>query len=296
MKINGKAIAQDIFEDLKRKVEDLKAKNITPHLAIILVGNDPASEAYVRQKMLKAENIGIKTTLERLPIEITEPKLISVIEKLNNNHEIHGIIVQRPLPAHINPDAINNAVTALKDVDAFQKHSPYVMPLAGAVLKILEYINEIILPPADQNINKNEKFITWLQSKYIVIVGKGQTGGGPTIKLLEQMGIYTEVIDSKTQNPENITEKADIIISAIGRSKIIDPKHLKKGVILIGVGMHKGTDGKLHGDYEENDIKGIASYYTPIPGGIGPVNVAMLLKNVVESAKKINVTNFDNLL
>lgn len=273
MKIDGKAIAEDILRSLRMRVQRYNAQGCTPCVAIILVGADPASLAYVRQKELKVQKIGAHATVIRLPQNSSEEKLLLTIEQCNNDNNIHGIIVQRPLPSRIDIHKINNAVVPSKDIDAFHPTSPYHMPLATAVLKILEHIN------------KRANFAEWLKSHRIVIVGKGQTGGGPTIELLKKMEIEPTVVDSKTKNPKEVTRKADILICAVGKPNLITRNMIKKGAILIAVGMYRGKDGKLHGDYEENDIKDIASYYTPIPGGVGPVNVAMLLHNLLEAVQ-----------
>lgn len=278
MKIGGKEIASQIFEETAKSVGKLKEKDIVPHLAIILVGNDPASETYVRQKKLKGEAIGARVTVLNYESGIRNLELIKTIEQLNNDNNIHGIIIQRPLPQHIDPMLINQSVDPQKDVDAFQSSSPFKMPLAAAVLIILEHIYN--------SINKNDqKFIDWLRIKNIIVMGKGQTGGRPTIESLKQLGVEPLIIDSKTQNSEYLIKQADIIICAVGKPRIIQPQMLKHGVILIAVGMFKGTDGKLHGDYEEEGIKDIASFYTPIPGGVGPINVAFLLTNLIQACE-----------
>ncbi len=267
MKIDGKEIAQNILENLKRRVEKLQKGSITPHLVIILVGNDPASESYVKQKVQKGEAIGIKVTVKNYQLTITNYQLLKAIEQLNNDNNVHGIIIQQPLPSQIDVSAVINAVSPQKDVDGFGPQTKFPMPLAVAVLKIL------------QSVEKN-----W-QKKKIVIIGKGETGGGPIINKLRTMNIEPIIIDSKTQNPNKLTKTADIIISSVGKANIVKADAIKKGVILISVGLHKGEDGKLHGDYEENEIANIASFYTPTPGGVGPVNVACLLENLLQSAE-----------
>ncbi len=270
MKIDGKGIADKIFNDLEERVEELSKKNITPHLAIILVGNDPASVAYVNQKKLKAESIGAKTTLKHFSNSISQSNLLTTIQQFNNNNNAHGIIVQQPLPSHMDIKKITQAVDPKKDVDGFHLQSKFTPPIAVAVLEIL----------------KN----TSLKSKKIVIVGKGKTGGRLIIQAIQKMDIKPIVVDTKTKNPQSLTKNADIVISAVGNLGVIKPSAIKKGVFLISIGMHKGTDGKLHGDYDEEKIKNIASFYTPTPGGVGPVNVAMLLKNLV-IASEISVSH-----
>lgn len=275
MKIDGKQIAKKILNDLKNKVQGL---NITPNLAIILVGNDPASIVYVGQKNLKAELIGAKTTIINLKSDIQTLELKKIIDGLNADQNIHGIIVQQPLPTQINLESIINAIDPKKDVDGFHPNSKFEMPIALAVLKILEEVHTRLI------LDQGSTLIKWLRDSKIVVIGNGETGGKPVITALEKLGIQLQIINSKTENPQNITKNADIIISAVGKSDVIKPEMVKKGVILISIGLHKGSDGKLHGDYEEEQIKDLASFYTPTPGGVGPVNVAMLLNNLIKTS------------
>jgi len=281
MKIDGRQIASTILKDLKIEVEKLWEKNIIPRLAIILVGEDPASYAYVNQKKIKAELIKTKTTIKHLPSDTSQPELLKTIQQFNNNSNIHGIIVQQPLPPHINIAKITQAIDPQKDVDGFHPNSNFEMPIALAVLRILEEI--YAYTPRVQS-----QLTDWLKDKNIVVIGKGETAGKPTIQIFVKMKIEPSIIDSKIKNPEEITKKADIIISAVGKPNIVKPNMIKKGVVLISIGLHKGLDGKLKGDYNEEKIKDIVSFYTPTPGGVGPVNVAMLFKNLIESAKNFN--------
>lgn len=283
MIIDGQAIAQTIFDNLRIKTALLlKEKGIIPKVAIIIVGKDPASLSYVRQKELKAASIGAKATILNYELGITNHELLQTIKKLNDDPLVHGIIVQRPLPPHINNNEINLATDPKKDIDAFREDAPYDMPLAAAVIKILE---EIYTQNLKLKTNTSD-FISWLKSKQITVIGKGQTGGGPVITKLKKLGVEPNIIDSKTTHAEKITEHADIIISTVGNKNVNLPQTLKKNVIMVIVGMYRGTDGKLHGDYEKDVLENIASFYTPVPGGVGPVNVAMLLTNLVEATEK----------
>ena len=297
MKIDGTEIANEILEELRLKVEKLREKNIFPNLAIILLGEDPASKAYVNQKKIKAELIKAKTTIFNLESKIRNSELEELIDKLNKDSSIHGIIIQQPLPSDINIKQITKAIDPKKDVDGFHPKSKFQSPISSAVLKILKQIHYNsprrspfghlrggVAPAA----HLEDEFLKWLNSKKIVVLGKGETGGKPIIENLKKNGINPTIIDSKTKNPQSLTKTADIIISAVGKPNIIKPNMIKKGVILISVGLHKGTDGKLHGDYNEEEIKNIASFYTPTPGGIGPVNVAMLLENLIKSSENFS--------
>lgn len=275
MKIDGKQIAQNILDDLSKRVTALREKGITPHLVIILVGNNPASEVYVRQKVLKGESVGIKVTVKNYQLQITNYKLLEAIQQFNNDNNVHGIIVQRPLPDHIDEETIDKAVLEQKDVDGFHPNSPFAMPLAAAVLKILDSVAR----------GQGRALSEWLINKKIAVMGKGKTGGHPVLSALAKLGVKPLIIDSKTPDPKALTKNADIIISAIGKVNIITKDMIKKGVLLISVGMYRGEDGKLHGDYDEQDIKEVAGHYTPVPGGVGPVNVAILLENVVKAAE-----------
>lgn len=279
MVIDGKAIAGDLLDKLKKRVEDLKQKNIVPHLVVILVGNDPASVAYVRQKEIKAIEVGAKYTGYHLSEKTSQKELSSLIKKLNDNSEIHGIIVQLPLPKHLDEN-IALEVNPEKDIDAFNPKSPYPMPLAKAVLKILENI------ASQGQTLRGKNFIKWMETQNIVVIGKGKTGGAPTIDMLKSMGLKPGIVDSRTLNPRELTNMADILISCVGKPNITTKDMIKNGVILIGVGMSKGEDGKLHGDYNEEEIKDIAGFYTPIPGGVGPVNVACLIENLILATEK----------
>lgn len=263
MKIDGRKIAREILDELKIKVQNLK---VTPTLAIILVGDNPQSVAYIEQKELKATRIGAKVIIKKLDENISENELLNIVQNLNNDTEIHGIIIQRPVP-NINSEKLDLAVIPQKDVDGFNPSSNFEPPIAKAVIKILKSVES----------NFADKKIT--------IIGRGETGGKPIIKTFEKMGIDFSIIDSKTENSELITKSADIIISAVGKSNILSSENIKKGAVLLSVGLHE-EDGKLKGDYDEKEIEQIASFYTPTPGGVGPVNVACLLKNLVEAAEE----------
>lgn len=278
MKIDGRQIARSILDDLRKEVEDLRSKNIVPELAVILVGDDPASEAYVRQKQIRGEEIGIKVTLIRRSPSTTQEELLRTIETLNSDKAIHGIVLQQPLPPNIDVEVLTKNIDAKKDVDGFCQRSLFTPPIAEAVITVLKNISSL----------EKQNFQDWIINKKTVVIGKGKTGGKPIINRLQAMQIPLEIIDSKTPNPEKLTQSADIIISCVGKKNTLKSEDIKDGAVLLAVGMQQGDDGKLFGDYSEEEIKNKASYYTPVPGGIGPVNVAKLLQNVVDSAKTID--------
>lgn len=283
MRIDGTEIAGKIFEELKLRVEKLKQIGITPHLAVILVGESPASVAYVTLKQKRGEAIGAAVDVIRFDTAVTTTELVHRIEELNHDKSVHGILVQRPLPSQIDVGKLELLTNPEKDIDGFHPDSPYTLPLPLAVVKILEEVHKIKTRGTRDTL---DTFNSWLKSQKIVVLGKGPTGGGPILKLLNKLGADPKVIDSKTQKPEELMKSADIIISSVGHENVVKPDNIKKGVILIGVGILRGQDKKLKGDYDVEQIKDIAGFYTPTPGGVGPVNVAMLLDNLLTAAEK----------
>jgi methylenetetrahydrofolate dehydrogenase (NADP+) / methenyltetrahydrofolate cyclohydrolase len=325
MRIDGREIAEKLFEELKDRIWELKKKAVIPHLVVILVGENPASVAYVTLKQQKGEAIGAKVTLLKYKTDVTTEKLTRKIKELNDDKSVHGILIQRPLPEQIDIEKLELLTRPEKDIDGFHPDSPFTLPLPLAVVKILEEVYKMKFearnPKSETNLNiqnKNDQnvlnlensdldivssfdsprwsvgeagirysdFSSWLKSQKIVVLGKGPTGGGPIIQLLNKLGVNPDIIDSKTDNPEELMKSADIIISSVGRENVIKPENIKKGVVLIGVGILRGEDKKLKGDYDVEKIKDIAGYYTPTPGGVGPVNVAMLLDNLLTAAER----------
>ena len=280
MKLAGKTITDHLYTELTHRVAKLAKKNIEPHLVVFLVGEDPGSLAYIKQKQQQAEFIGAKVTVLTYPITITTDELVEKIELLNIDPFVNGILIQRPLPKHIDVALLEAKTNPEKDIDGFHPDSPYTLPLPLAIFKILETIYENI-----QN-QDPEGFSTWLKSQSIVILGKGTTGGQPIINYFHTHNVKPQIIDSKTENAEDVIKQADIVISAVGKPGVINAKALKQGAILLGVGMKQGEGKKLHGDYEETSVEDVVSYYTPTPRGVGPVNVAMLMDNLVTATEK----------
>lgn len=269
MKIDGKLLASKILEDLKPQVQELKTKGITPTLGIILIGDDEASKSYIKQKQLKAEEIGAEIKLYEFK-SVSEDDLINLINNLNGDPRVHGVIIQRPLPATFDRDVISHTVNPEKDVDGFNQNSNFDAPVAEAVIEIL----------------KNNGYED-LRGKKIVVIGKGETAGRPTISLLDKMELSFEIIDSKTENSDELVKNADIIISAVGKSGVIKPGLLNTNQALIGIGLYL-QEGKLKGDYEDLEVESKVKLYTPTPGGVGPVNVACLMKNLVKSTSSLS--------
>lgn len=272
MKIDGRQLASQILEDLKKRVEELKKEGIVPHLYVILLINDPSTLSYIKQKRLKSEEIGAKITIDDSNPNITSEQLLKKIENLNKDKSVHGIIVQRPLPKRFNNEEITNAIIKEKDVDGFRVDSLFGIPVGLAIIEILKKSHP-------------DNFKYWLEQQNITVIGKGFTAGGPIIRTLNNLSITSNVISSKTTSPEEILKRSDIVISAVGKANIVKPENLKEGAILIGVGMHT-ENGKLKGDYEDEDIENKVLFYTPTPGGVGPVNVSCLMRNLVEACEK----------
>lgn len=261
MKIDGKTIAQKILDELKQEISE---KNLTPKMAVVILGHDPSSLTYIRQKELKSTYIGAECQVFSLPETTTQETLKKLIDKLNNDKNIHGIIIQRPLP--FNSQEIGEWVTPVKDIDGFHSQTKFIPPVANAILEILKSIN---ISPA---------------GKKVVVLGRGETAGKPIASNLIQNGAIVTICHSKTPNISEFTQKADIVIPCVGKPNIVRREMLNPNSILLGVGMHKNDSGKLQADYNEEEIKNFVRYYTPVPGGVGPINVACLLKNLVNSA------------
>ncbi|MGH7202923.1 MAG: bifunctional 5,10-methylenetetrahydrofolate dehydrogenase/5,10-methenyltetrahydrofolate cyclohydrolase [Candidatus Levyibacteriota bacterium] len=295
MKLTGKTITDHLYTNLQERVKNLAKRNIQPHLVVLLVGSDPASMAYIKQKQKQAEFIGAKVTVMSFPTTITTGELVEKIELLNVDPFVHGILIQRPLPEHIDAELLAHKTNPEKDIDGFHPDSPYTLPLPLAILKILEYIysnrhpkqNEGSQTKKDSSVSsQNDKFRSWLQTQNIVVLGKGETGGQPIIAYLQKHKLNPQVIDSKTKNSESMIQEADIVISAVGKAEVIKAEDLKSNAILLGVGMRSGEGKKLHGDFDEEAVENKVSVYTPTPRGVGPVNVAMLMENLVTATEK----------
>lgn len=280
MEINGRAIANELCTNLIKRVNRLRDTfGITPHLAVIRVGNDPAITSYIAQKEKMAKTIGADISIYQHPLEVSEQTLLDEIDFLQNETNIDGILVQLPLPNHLNSDKLIHAIMPSKDIDGFHKETHFVVPVAGAVMLI---IKKMYQQDKSRDINS---FAQWLVKQNIVILGKGKTGGQPIIDMFRKIGLHPTVIDSKTQNKNELVKEADIVIPAVGKREVVTPDMIKKGAFIIGVGLNRDGDG-IFGDYNSDKIKDVAKYYTPSPGGVGPVNVAQLMENLIIAAEK----------
>lgn len=265
MRIDGKAISAHILEELTPQVTSLKQNGVTPTLAIILIGDNPASVSYIKQKQKAAEAIGAKLILDQQSTSISPKSLKELMQKYNNDSSVHGIIIQRPLPPTMNALSMNQFVDRKKDVDGFGESSPFDAPVAMAVMTILKEIGAHV------------------EGKRIVVIGRGETAGTPITRALIKRGFHPTIVHSQTPNPRKITKQADILISCVGKKRVVTKEAIKPGAIVIGVGMHREDNGTFHGDYEEEDIADIARAFTPTPGGVGPVNVTCLMKNLIKA-------------
>jgi methylenetetrahydrofolate dehydrogenase (NADP+)/methenyltetrahydrofolate cyclohydrolase len=290
MIINGKAIAQDLLQKLKKDIDGLKQQGITPTLAVILVGKNPESLSYVRQKQFAAEDIGARLVI-RYQLSTVDPQTIqSLIREYNKDLNIHGVILQRPLPEHLQNPKLLNSVKPEKDIDGFVPGSKFKVPVALAVEKILQEISKSKEQKAKSKRNNQKAYDNWIKQQNIVVIGRGETAGKPIADYFKKQGYRISVIHSQTSEKEKqrTLTNADIIISCVGKERVVTPQSIKQGAILISVGIWRDSEGKLHGDYEEDDIKDIASFYTPTPGGVGPVNVSCLMQNLVTAANSVN--------
>ena len=282
MKIDGKLIASQIKTDLKEKITSFRQKNIIPHLAVILIGNDPSSETYVRQKLKFGEEIGGKVSLEVGPR--TRSDLVRTVNKLNRDTSVHGVIIQRPLPIDISKEELDRIVIPAKDVDGFRPNSPFTPPIANAVIKTLEYVEKDLCNNPNSPLKQNycEPFFLWLKNQKILVIGRGETAGKPITEILQKLGAQITVAHSKTTNFEELCLASNIIISCVGRPNIVRHQFVTNKTVLIGVGLHQ-ENGRLRTDYNQEEIADKVAYYTPVPGGVGPVNVACLFENLLNA-------------
>lgn len=277
MKIDGKVIAHDIKEELKKQVFRLRRKNIIPHLAVILVGNDPSSLIYIKQKKKLGEEIGVKISIYNLECTINKKRLANLVNKLNKDKTTNGIIIQRPIPFQIEKEELDRLVTPGKDVDGFHPHSQYLPPVALAVAKILDWV---------KNDKKNsEPLLQWLKKQKILVIGRGETAGRPIAEFLRKNQLKFTAAHSQTDNIKQLCLSSDIIISAVGKPNIVRPDMVTAKTILIGVGLHPEEE-KLQTDYNQEEIAGKVAFYTPVPGGVGPVNVACLFENLIKASSR----------
>lgn len=275
--LDGKKVSAKVREDLKLEVDNLKKEGIKPKLAVIMVGNDLASKVYVRNKNKACEEIGIEYEEFLLDEETTMEELLNVIDNLNKNQNIDGILLQSPIPKHLDINKAFRAILPEKDVDGFH-------PINAGKLSIGE---KCFVPCTPHGVVKIiEEYNIETEGKNVVIVGRSNIVGKPLIQCMLQKNATVTVCHSKTRNLEEFTKKADILIVAIGKPKFITENMVKEGVVVIDIGINRNEEGKLVGDVDFDNVSKKASYITPVPGGVGPMTVAMLMENVVEAAKQ----------
>lgn len=272
--LDGKQTAKKITDELKLKVQSLDKK---PSLAVIMVGNNPASEVYVKNKEKKALEIGFNSIIKKTDENITKEELLKIIKELNEDDNINAILLQLPLPKHLNEKDFLDKIDPKKDVDGFcsynlgkllKNDSPYAIPCTpkGIVRLLDEY-----------NID--------IESKIALVIGRSNIVGKPVSILLLNRNSTVIMTHTKTKNLENLTKTADILICAAGKKEMIKKEMIKENAVIIDVGITRDNDGKLKGDVDFNDVKEKASYITPVPGGIGPMTIAMLMENTYELYK-----------
>ena len=276
--INGKELAKKIREELKEEVIKLKERNISPKLAVIMVGNDKASEVYVRNKSKACQEIGIEYEEFFMKETITQKELMDLINNLNERKDVHGILLQSPIPAHLDIREAFNAINYRKDVDGFN-------PINVGKLSIGE---DCFISCTPYGVVKMlEEYNISVEGKRAVIIGRSNIVGKPLIQCLLNKNATVTVCHSKTKNIEEITREADILIAALGRPKFVKENMVKDRAVVIDVGINRNEEGKLVGDVDFENVSKKASYITPVPGGVGPMTIAMLMSNVVKAAKNL---------
>lgn len=276
IRIDGKVVSAAVKASVAREVSELKSKGVNPGLAVILVGDDSASKVYVNNKKKACEATGIYSEEYILPKTTTQQELIELVQEMNKKDTVSGILVQSPLPDGLNETAVVEAIAPEKDVDAFHAYNvgklmqgrPIFQPCTPA--GVIELLNS-----ADIKI----------EGKNCVVIGRSNIVGKPMAMLLLQNGGTVTVCHSKTENLTEITKHADILVSAVGKAGFVTADMVKSGAVVIDVGMNRNTEGKLCGDVDFENVEPLASYITPVPGGVGPMTVAMLMRNTVTAAK-----------
>lgn len=277
--LDGKMVAKKVRQSLKLEVDDLKTRGITPKLAVIMVGEDPSSKIYVRNKSIACNEIGIEYEEYLLNEQTTMEELLDLINKLNNNKTINGILLQSPIPKHLDINKAFKAITPEKDVDGFNPinvgklclgQDSFISCTPYGVIKILE----------DYNIE--------IEGKNAVIIGRSNIVGKPMLQCLLNKNATVTICHSRTKNLAEVTKMADILVVAIGKSKFVTKDMVKKDAVVVDVGINRGEDGKLCGDVDFEEVSKVASYITPVPGGIGPMTIAMLMNNIVKATKLQN--------
>ena len=276
--IDGKSMAQDVKRELASRIKRLESEaGVRPGLAVILVGDDPASEVYVRGKIRDCRDVGIRSELIRLPDSNPEEELLRQIDRLNEDPRFHGILVQLPLPRHISAERVIHRIRPEKDVDGFHPINVGKMVIGQkAFLPCTPYgIMEMLRRSGIS-----------VAGKHAVVVGRSNIVGKPVSILLQQADATVTLCHSKTRDLAAHTRRADILVVAVGKARVIGPEHVKPGAVVIDVGINRTEEGRLTGDVDFEAVRSIASHITPVPGGVGPMTRAMLLVNTVRAAER----------
>ena len=276
--IDGNALSKQLRGEVATRAAALTAQGLKPGLAVVLVGDNPASQVYVRNKVKACEDAGLHSVLEKYPATMTEAELLARVEALNNDPSIHGILVQLPLPGHIDDHKVIEAISPLKDVDGFHVASAGAL-MVGEVgfkactpygcMKMLESIG-----------------LGNLKGKHAVVIGRSNIVGKPMALMLLQANATVTVCHSGTADLAYHTRQADVVVAAVGKRNVLTADMVKPGAVVIDVGMNRDDDGKLCGDVDFNGVKEVAGWITPVPGGVGPMTITMLLVNTMESAER----------
>lgn len=274
--INGKEVATKVRAELKEKVTELKKQGINPKLAVVMVGEDSASAVYVRNKSKACDEIGIAFEEFLLKEETTREELLALIEELNNRKDIHGILLQSPIPKHLDIREAFNAIDYKKDVDGFH-------PINVGKLAIGEECFVSCTPAGVMKMLEEHHIET--QGKNAVVIGRSNIVGRPLAQLLINGNATVTVCHSRTQNIAEVAKQADILIAALGKPKFVTEDMVKEGAVVIDVGINRNEEGKLIGDVDFENVEKKASYITPVPGGVGPMTIAMLMSNVVKACQ-----------
>jgi methylenetetrahydrofolate dehydrogenase (NADP+)/methenyltetrahydrofolate cyclohydrolase len=275
--IYGKTISDSIRQELIHEIDSLKSKGITPGLVVILVGEDPASQVYVKHKAKACEQLGYYSEVVRVPAETTQDELLALIKRYNTQENIHGILVQLPLPKHIEEKAIIDAISVEKDVDGFHPESVGNLMIGDDALLpctpagVIELLKRTGNHPA---------------GKHAVVIGRSNIVGKPVAMLLLRENATVTICHSRTKNIEELARQADILVVAVGIPKLVKKEWVKPGAVVIDVGVNRLPDGKLCGDVDYDDVLETAGWVTPVPGGVGPMTITMLMANTLKSAKR----------
>ena len=275
--IDGNALSRQLRTQVSERVAALKAQGLTPGLAVVLVGDNPASQVYVRNKVKACEDTGMHSVLEKYDASLTEAELLARVEALNNDPAIHGILVQLPLPAHIDAHKVIEAISPAKDVDGFHVAS------AGALM----VGQPGFWPCTPYGCMKMLESIGYdLRGKHAVVIGRSNIVGKPMAMLLLQQDATVTVCHSRTADLKAQTLQADVIVAAVGKRNVLTADMVKPGAVVLDVGMNRNDEGKLCGDVDFDGVKEVAGYITPVPGGVGPMTITMLMVNTLESAER----------